>query len=61
MKIFCKDCERAGRKSIAFVTVHDKRGCHHLCWAHAKKREDNSFMIGHSPDCMQLNKTREGW
>lgn len=51
MTLYCKDCERDGRKSIAFVTVHDRRGCHHLCWIHAGAREHASFMLGHSSDC----------
>jgi hypothetical protein len=47
----CDECARVGRATIAFVTVHDKRGCRLLCWAHAKKCESESFLIGHSENC----------
>jgi hypothetical protein len=40
--------------------VHDKNGCMHLCWAHAKKREnDPTVQIGHSADCAEARY--RGW
>ena len=41
------------------VTVHDKRKCQHLCWSHAKKRESQSFSLGHSKDCQHYVPERD--
>jgi hypothetical protein len=35
----------------ALVTLHDKRGCYHLCWPHATWRMTTSAIGGHSSDC----------
>lgn len=53
MTIYCKDCEHEGKRTLAFVTWHDKRGCHHLCWEHLKERQKRhaSVLFGHSKDC----------
>jgi hypothetical protein len=37
--------------SPASVTVHDERGCLHVCWDHAQWRVTTSSVSGHSPDC----------
>jgi hypothetical protein len=39
------------RGRAATVTVHDRRGCLHVCWAHAKWRSTTSMLGGHSTDC----------
>lgn len=36
---------------VATVTMHDKRGCLHVCHHHAIWRMATSFMGGHSDDC----------
>jgi hypothetical protein len=35
---------------LSFI-VHDKRGCHLVCQAHAKWRRETSQAMGHSDDC----------
>lgn len=58
--LYCKECEKKERRTIAFVTVHDKNGCEHLCWGHAKEREgDPKAQIGHSLDCVEARF--RGW
>lgn len=59
--LICHECLRKnGRRSIAFVTVHDKNGCMHLCWSHAKQKEnDPTVQIGHSVDCAEARY--RGW
>ena len=42
----------------ATVTVHDKRGCYHLCWAHAEWRKTTSWIGGHSSDCAVAKEKR---
>jgi hypothetical protein len=37
--------------SPALVTVHDQRGCYHVCFGHAQWRLTTSWAFGHSPDC----------
>ena len=45
------------RHTKAHVTVHDRRGCMHLCFTHGQKRMNHhSFMLGHSPDCPYHDK-----
>jgi hypothetical protein len=39
------------KKSPANVTLHDKRGCFHVCMKHAKWRFTTSWMFGHSLNC----------
>jgi len=36
---------------VAHVTIHDRRGCRQVCWAHANWRGRNSVAGGHSSDC----------
>ena len=33
------------------VTLHDRRGCRHVCWPHALWRRTTSTIGGHSKDC----------
>jgi hypothetical protein len=47
-----------GVPARAHVTVHDGRGCMHLCISHTKKRITYSFSFGHSPDCPYHGETR---
>lgn len=37
--------------SWVLITLHDRRGCYHLCWAHAHWRSQTSAIGGHSDDC----------
>ena len=37
--------------SLALVTVHDLRGCLHVCWRHAIWRSTTSGGFGHGKDC----------
>lgn len=39
------------RKTAALITIHDQRGCAHVCFGHAKWRMERSWAHGHSPDC----------
>jgi hypothetical protein len=39
------------RDALAVVTLHDRRGCFHLCWAHTTWRSTTSMLGGHSDDC----------
>jgi len=40
------------RKAVpAVVTIHDARGCLHVCWDHAEWRNRTSMIGGHSDDC----------
>jgi len=48
----CYYCRLEGKNDVlAHVTLHDRRGCQHVCMAHAKWRLTTSWMFGHSPDC----------
>lgn len=47
---YCRELDGADRP--ACVTLHDKRGCKHVCIAHAKWRFTTSWLFGHSPDCL---------
>lgn len=38
-------------QNSAVATIHDKRGCFHVCFEHARWRLTTSFLFGHSPDC----------
>jgi hypothetical protein len=57
MNLRCYYCALNGVESIAFVTVHDKRGCLHCCWEHARWREKTSSAFGHHPTCPMQNAT----
>lgn len=63
-QLFCYYCERGlarehtppvlpgkEREVIAQVTMHDKRGCFHVCFGHASWRLTKAFAFGHSSDC----------
>ncbi len=59
-KYACYYCERGEAMKEAkldkpdrwvLVTLHDKRGCYHLCWSHALWRRTTSAIGGHSSDC----------
>jgi hypothetical protein len=39
------------RVAYSTITVHDRRGCYHLCWPHAHWRSTTSMIGGHSDDC----------
>jgi hypothetical protein len=40
------------RATIAWATVHDMRGCMHVCVGHARWRSTTSLSVGrHSADC----------
>lgn len=39
------------------ITFHDRRGCLHVCDAHAKWRMETSTIQGHGQDC-PLRETR---
>lgn len=41
-----------GKEEFAHVTVHDRRGCHHVCLKHLKWKLTTSWMFGHSADCV---------
>ncbi len=59
MRLTCHYCARDGKPDeLAVVTVHDRRGCLHVCWKHANWRQTTSFMGGHSPDC-QFHEGKE--
>jgi hypothetical protein len=47
----CYYCQLDGKDELAHLTVHDRRGCKHVCIKHAKWRCTTSWMFGHSPDC----------
>jgi hypothetical protein len=46
---YCRQFE--GKDAPAHVTLHDKRGCLHVCMEHARWRFTTSWAFGHSPDC----------
>jgi hypothetical protein len=49
----CAYCYREGviEPPVALATIHDRRGCLHVCAKHAAWRLTTSFMLGHSQDC----------
>ncbi len=48
----CSYCaESDGKSEPARFTVHDARGCLHVCWKHAEWRQTTSMAGGHSRDC----------
>ena len=49
----CYYCHLDGKDALGHITVHDRRGCKHVCMTHAKWRLTTSWMFGHSPDCPQ--------
>lgn len=63
-KIHCFYCKRFENKDApAHVTIHDKRGCLHVCHKHASWRLTTSCVFGHSPDCavaQALEKVESG-
>jgi hypothetical protein len=42
----------AAKGTLAYVTLHDRRGCKHVCMKHAEWRFTTSWAGGHSPDCL---------
>lgn len=49
--LHCYYCLHEGKEVFAHATIHDVRGCLHVCQKHAKWRFTTSMGIGHSPDC----------
>lgn len=50
--LLCHYCQYfENKKQIAFITCHDRRGCHHVCFNHADWRLKKNWIQGHSPDC----------
>lgn len=47
---YCKEGEKATFTPVRF-TIHDKRGCFHVCDEHAKWRMETSMIQGHSRHC----------
>jgi hypothetical protein len=52
-KLRCYYCRLDGKDTIAPITLHDRRGCKHVCVSHAKWRFPASIVFGHSPDCAE--------
>jgi hypothetical protein len=52
-KLKCYYCLVFDKKDeLAYMTAHDRRGCKHVCFKHAKWRLSHSWMFGHSSDCV---------
>jgi hypothetical protein len=53
MRLYCYYCKREdpGHSVFARFTVHDRRGCKHVCDRHAKWRMETSVLEGHASDC----------
>jgi hypothetical protein len=47
----CHYCALDGIENPAHITMHDGRGCLHVCVEHAKWRLTKAWMFGHSSDC----------
>ena len=55
MKLECHYCKRDPVNRVQDVpvriTIHDKRGCFHVCDRHARWRLETSLIGGHSKSC----------
>lgn len=58
--LHCYYCEVIDKKKThAMITCHDKRGCKHVCFEHARWRMTTSWAFGHSSDC-PMSKKEQG-
>lgn len=54
---YCRQFD--GKEEPAHVTLHDKRGCLHVCIRHAKWRFAKSWLFGHSEDCAVAQQAKD--
>jgi hypothetical protein len=53
MRLTCFDCKKLEGKpdETAFFTMHDSRGCKHLCFKHGKVKMTETAIGGHEVAC----------
>lgn len=60
MRLYCHYCKRDDPTHSVWApfSIHDARGCFHVCLKHAKWRGEASMIAGHSKDCPYSTEPR---